>query len=262
MKLEIRNSEFRKTFTISVPLYNRGDCLGIDFEKGQSQILIDGVSKEDARLMIRELQAYIDGSYSKSTQPGGGELEDAKGCPFCGSLPKEEKDWMAAELFFGCTNDLCEVRPMLNIRANCLENTGETKTFTPQWDEAKKEAIRIWNNRSPSLQQEKGEAALKIIEGVLEKRKRQHIPSQFTPDLERCEWFVKWDEPERGLGNLSLPLHPDDDCLKGVLLKDGQKIKFTQSYYCDIHESWDCAKIFTPATPDSGVEKDLERDKK
>lgn len=83
----------------------------------------------------------------------------------------------------------------------------------------------------------------KVIEGVLEKRKREHIPSQFTPDLEDYEWFVRWNESERGLSNLSLPLHPEDDYLKGALLSEKQRIKFTQSYYCDFGKSWDCAKI-------------------
>lgn len=82
----------------------------------------------------------------------------------------------------------------------------------------------------------------KVIEGVLEKRNRKHLPTAYIPDLDDHEWFVRWHEPERGLRNLSLPLHPENDYFNGCNYTVGQKVKFTQSYYCDRFESWDCAK--------------------
>ncbi len=60
MTIEIRHSKLRGTFKIDTMLYNRGDCLGIDFNNTQSQILISDVPKGGAQVMQRELQAYID----------------------------------------------------------------------------------------------------------------------------------------------------------------------------------------------------------
>lgn len=62
MNIVVRHTEGRGVFKVDVSLYNRGDCLGIDFNNCQSQILIEKVTPANARSMIRELQAYIDGN--------------------------------------------------------------------------------------------------------------------------------------------------------------------------------------------------------
>ncbi len=81
-------------------------------------------------------------------------------------------------------------------------------------------------------------------EGILFKQKRVHIPTEYTPDLDySIEWFVRWDEPERGLRNLSLPIHPKNDYFDSINFKEGDKVNFKQVYYADMHESWDCAEL-------------------
>jgi len=84
---------------------------------------------------------------------------------------------------------------------------------------------------------------MKLQDGVLFKKKRQHLPSEYTPDLDAFEWIVRWDEPDRGLFNLSLPLHPKNDYHQGALFKEGDKVKFRAVFYADVHESWDCAEL-------------------
>lgn len=59
MNIEIRHRELRGTFPVDVGLYNRGDALGIDFDNCKAQIQLHGVSKSNARQMIRELEAFI-----------------------------------------------------------------------------------------------------------------------------------------------------------------------------------------------------------
>jgi len=89
---------------------------------------------------------------------------------------------------------------------------------------------------------------VKWKEGKLFKQKRIHIPTEYTPDLNEFEWFVRWDDPERGLGNLSLPLHPKNDYFDSTNFKEGNTVRFKQVYYADVHKSWDCAEIEPCAT--------------
>lgn len=82
--------------------------------------------------------------------------------------------------------------------------------------------------------------------GELFQKRRVHIPSEYTPDISEFEWFVKWDDPVRGVYNCTLPVHPENDCLHGITYKVGAKVSFRQVYYCDTHESFDCARIVEP----------------
>lgn len=59
MNIEIRNPV--RVSKVDVWLYNRGDCLGIDFNNCKSQILLTEVTAAQARAMIGELERYIQG---------------------------------------------------------------------------------------------------------------------------------------------------------------------------------------------------------
>ncbi len=85
-----------------------------------------------------------------------------------------------------------------------------------------------------------------VMKGHLFKQKRVNLPSKYMTDLDNHEWFVKWDYPERGVSNLSLPIHPDDYLDNESKFEVGKEIEFTQSYYCDVHKSFDCAKLIHP----------------
>lgn len=60
MEIVIKNSPHGYS-KVDVPLYNRGDCMGIDFNGSKSQILIEKITAAQARQMIRELEDYIAG---------------------------------------------------------------------------------------------------------------------------------------------------------------------------------------------------------
>ena len=62
MKITIKHKYLKpsiKTFDISINLYNRHTCLGIDFDKSQGQIIFDNISIKQAKIMITELTDYI-----------------------------------------------------------------------------------------------------------------------------------------------------------------------------------------------------------
>lgn len=66
-------------------------------------------------------------------------------------------------------------------------------------------------------------------------------------------WIVIWDDPVKGLTNISLPLHPDHLYDDGDLqsdyypeLKEGGTVKFTQVVFNDIFGYYDCAKLLSP----------------
>lgn len=67
MDIQVRNDQ-RGTFKVDVSIYNRGDSLGIDFNNSKSQILLQNVTASQARNMIREIEAYIEG-LPKKDQP-------------------------------------------------------------------------------------------------------------------------------------------------------------------------------------------------
>jgi len=81
-----------------------------------------------------------------------------------------------------------------------------------------------------------------------------------TPPHHRsCQkWRVYWDDPQRGLFNLSLPLHPDylyDHEYDGDVmsyhypqLKEGNDLRFTPVTFCDRWGNFDCAKLILPTT--------------
>lgn len=58
MKIVIKDTS-KGEYKISVPIYNRGDCLGIDYENGNKQILITEVTIFQAKRMIKEIENYI-----------------------------------------------------------------------------------------------------------------------------------------------------------------------------------------------------------
>lgn len=69
-------TQIGRRYDISVNLYNRHDCLGIDFDSSQGQIILDDISINQAKRMITELTDYIS---SKENETSRHNSEKKKG---------------------------------------------------------------------------------------------------------------------------------------------------------------------------------------
>jgi hypothetical protein len=68
-------------------------------------------------------------------------------CPFCGAEANKDKVWMDAVFYIQCSNTDCVAQPSISVKAKCVENKGDTITYSPLWEDAEAEAIAKWNTR-------------------------------------------------------------------------------------------------------------------
>ena len=74
-------------------------------------------------------------------------MKTLKGCPFCGSPPKEVFEWNPCTAFVMCINGNCATMPAVEVMAEMIEHRGDTTTFSPKREEAQQEARERWNTR-------------------------------------------------------------------------------------------------------------------
>jgi hypothetical protein len=68
-------------------------------------------------------------------------------CPFCGAKAAKDRIYMDALFYIYCPNSDCPAEPSVSARAKCVENPGDTITYSPIWEDAEAEAIAKWNRR-------------------------------------------------------------------------------------------------------------------
>ena len=66
MKIFFKQTTKGGSYSVDVPLYNRGTELGLDFDGCKNQLFLEDVTIRQAERMIRQLQEYIDGKKSET----------------------------------------------------------------------------------------------------------------------------------------------------------------------------------------------------
>lgn len=74
-------------------------------------------------------------------------ISSALPCPFCGEKPKVDKSYMPSEVEITCNNSKCHVRPSVYESVQCIENKGNTVTYTPMFDWHWQSVLDKWNAR-------------------------------------------------------------------------------------------------------------------
>lgn len=77
----------------------------------------------------------------------GDVINSALPCPFCGEKPKVEKSYMPAEVKISCVNHNCPARPSVYESVQCVENKGDTVTYTPMFEWHWQSVLDKWNTR-------------------------------------------------------------------------------------------------------------------
>lgn len=126
-------------------------------------------------------------------------------CPFCGSEASKSKNWMDTIFSIHCSNTDCAAQPGIIVKANCVENEGDTKTYHPLWEDAELKAIDVWNNRSELTRLQKRE---KELVEALDNRAVESgaaMIKHFTHGYMKCiESLFEWND---GLGKPDIALH-------------------------------------------------------
>lgn len=76
------------------------------------------------------------------------ELENnVLSCPFCGEKPSVDKNYVPPTIGIVCHNDKCHVRPSVYEKVRCVENKGDTVTYTPMFEWHWQSILDKWNTR-------------------------------------------------------------------------------------------------------------------
>jgi hypothetical protein len=68
-------------------------------------------------------------------------------CPFCGEKPDVNKRYMPSNVEITCSNDKCHVTPSVSESVHCVENKGDTVTYTPMFEWHWQSVLDKWNTR-------------------------------------------------------------------------------------------------------------------
>jgi hypothetical protein len=77
----------------------------------------------------------------------GAVISSALPCPFCGEKPKVDKSYMPSQVEISCVNHKCPARPSVHESVQCVENKGDTVTYTPMFEWHWKSVLDKWNTR-------------------------------------------------------------------------------------------------------------------
>ena len=74
-------------------------------------------------------------------------ISSALPCPFCGEKPNVDKSYMPSEVEISCVNHNCHARPSVYESVQCVENKGDTVTYTPMFEWHWQSVLDKWNTR-------------------------------------------------------------------------------------------------------------------
>ena len=69
-------------------------------------------------------------------------------CPFCGEKPNVDKNYVPSIIVeITCNNNKCNVRPSVYESVTCVENKGDTATYSPMFEWHWQSVLDKWNTR-------------------------------------------------------------------------------------------------------------------
>lgn len=68
-------------------------------------------------------------------------------CPFCGDKPTVNKNYMPSTVEITCNNHDCYARPSVYESVQCVENKGDTVTYSPMFEWHWQSVLDKWNTR-------------------------------------------------------------------------------------------------------------------
>jgi len=74
-------------------------------------------------------------------------ISNALPCPFCGEKPNVNKSYLPSTVGITCDNDKCHARPSVYERVQCVENKGDTVTYSPMFEWHWQSVLDKWNTR-------------------------------------------------------------------------------------------------------------------
>ena len=74
-------------------------------------------------------------------------ISSALPCPFCGEKPTVDKSYLPPTVEITCNNHDCHVRPSVYERVQCVENKGDSITYTPMFEWHWQSVLYRWNTR-------------------------------------------------------------------------------------------------------------------
>jgi hypothetical protein len=77
----------------------------------------------------------------------GAVISSALPCPFCGEKPTIDKNYMPSMVEITCNNHKCHARPSVYESVQCVENKGDTVTYSPMFDWHWQSVLDKWNAR-------------------------------------------------------------------------------------------------------------------
>jgi hypothetical protein len=74
-------------------------------------------------------------------------ISSAFPCPFCGESPDVDKSYIPSTVEITCNNDKCNARPSVYEIVTCVENKGDTITYSPMFEWHWQSVLDKWNTR-------------------------------------------------------------------------------------------------------------------
>jgi hypothetical protein len=74
-------------------------------------------------------------------------ISNALPCPFCGEKPTVDKNYMPSTVEITCNNHDCQAKPSVYENVQCVENKGDTVTYSPMFEWHWQSVLDKWNTR-------------------------------------------------------------------------------------------------------------------
>jgi hypothetical protein len=74
-------------------------------------------------------------------------ISSALPCPFCGEKPNVDKNYVPSTVEITCNNNDCHTRPSVYESVECVENKGDTITYSPMFEWHWQSILDKWNTR-------------------------------------------------------------------------------------------------------------------
>ena len=74
-------------------------------------------------------------------------ISSALPCPFCGEKPTVDKNYVPSTVEITCNNHDCQARPSVYESVQCVENKGDTVTYSPMFERHWQSVLDKWNTR-------------------------------------------------------------------------------------------------------------------